>query len=332
MPAEWEKHKATWLSWPKNTTTFPNGALRRVESLYIEMIDALSEGEIVNVLVDDESIERRIASVLRSQSNARFLKIKSADVWVRDYGPIFVKMSDGKTAATKWKFNAWGNKYDDLIPDDRVGLSIAELGGAEEIVQPGIILEGGSIDVNGRGSLLTTKQCLLNSNRNPDLSFEKISNILKRFLGVTNLIWLESGISGDDTDGHVDDIARFVSDDTILCAFESKPVDENYRSLKQDYECLLESHDQDQRELKVVPLPMPKKKVEFQGERLPASYSNFYIGNAAVLVPFYDDPNDDVALGIIRKFFPSRKVIGIESTSLVLGFGSIHCVTQQEPA
>lgn len=330
MPAEWERHEATWLSWPKDTTTFPGDALRKVETLYVDMIEALSEGELVNVLVDDQVTEDRVASVVRASPNIRFHRITSVDVWVRDYGPIFAKDRD-RLIATKWRFNAWGNKYDDLLFDDLVGLKIAELTG-NEVFQPGIVLEGGSIDVNGKGTLLTTEQCLLNRNRNPGLSRDAISSYLNDYLGAKNVIWLESGIAGDDTDGHVDDLARFVSIDTVLCASEDDVRDENYGSLKRNHEILGEARNKDGRGLKIVRLPMPKRRVEYDGSRLPASYANFYIGNSAVLVPTYDDQNDDTAIKVISRYFPSRKIIELQSEALVQGFGSIHCVTQQQPA
>jgi agmatine deiminase len=331
MPAEWQPHEATWLSWPKDPTTFPPETLGNVESIYVKMIEALAEGERVNVIVNDESTEVKISSMIRSTRNVVFPKIKSVDVWVRDYGPIFVK--DGrneKIAATKWQFNAWGNKYEDLLPDNTAGLEMAKLSGFE-IFEPKIVLEGGSIDVNGEGTLITTNQCLLNKNRNPSLSQVEIAKYLREYLGARNLIWLEEGIKGDDTDGHVDDIARFVSPDTVLCMVEDDSSDPDYHALRQNYELLKKARDQSGKKLNLVPIPLPKRKVTFEGERLPASYANFYIGNSVVLVPIYGDSNDDTALDSLRRFFPTRRIVGIECSSLVFGFGSIHCVTQQQP-
>lgn len=331
MPAEWQTHEATWLSWPKDPTTFPPETIGNVESIYVIMIEALAEGEKVNVIVNDESTEQKIASMISSTRNVTFPKIKSVDVWVRDYGPIFVKdRRKSKIAATKWQFNAWGNKYEDLLPDNESGVEIAKFSGFD-IFEPKIVLEGGSIDVNGEGTLITTRQCLLNKNRNPSLSQYEIATNLREYLGATNLVWLEEGIKGDDTDGHVDDIARFVSSETVMCVVESDSSDTDYHALRKNFELLKEARDQAGNKLNVVPVPMPKKKVEFEGERLPASYTNFYIGNSAVLVPTYGDSNDSVALDLIGQFFPTRTVIGIECSSLVLGFGSIHCVTQQQP-
>ncbi len=331
MPAEWQTHEATWLSWPKDPTTFPPETISNVETIYAKMIEALAEDEKVNVIVNDERTEEKISSMIRSTRNVVFPKIKSVDVWVRDYGPIFVKSGgNGKIAATKWQFNAWGNKYEDLLSDNITGIEIAKLSGFE-IFEPTIVLEGGSIDVNGEGTLITTKQCLLNKNRNPSLDQDEIATYLRKYLGATNLIWLEEGIKGDDTDGHIDDIARFVSPDMVICMIEDDSYDLDYRALRKDYELLKGARDQSGKKLNIVAIPMPKKKVKFEGERLPASYANFYIGNSAVLVPTYDDSNDDVALESIGQFFPTRKIIGIECSSLILGFGSIHCVTQQQP-
>ncbi len=329
MPAEWERHEATWLSWPKDPTTFPSHIVDKVESIYVEMVEALASGERVNILVDNEDSEKKVYSIINSTKNVVFQEIKSVDVWVRDYGPIFVK--NNGVVATKWIFNAWGNKYDDLKLDNQTGQEIAA-STRLPIFKPGIVLEGGSIDANGVGTMLTTRQCLLNRNRNPRLSQNEISSYLMEYLGATNIIWLQSGIAGDDTDGHVDDIARFVNGNTIVYMREEDATDEDYTPLKQNYEILKMAKDQDGRKLDLIPIPMPKKKVRSNEGRLPASYANFYIGNSAVLVPTYGDKNDDKALEIIKSLFPDRKVLGIECSPLVFGFGSIHCVTQQQPA
>ena len=329
MPAEWETHEATWLSWPKNTTTFPPDILPDVERTYVKMVESLATGEKVIVLVDDANTESKVRTMLQSKYNVFFQMIKSVDVWMRDYGPIFVK-KDSKVALTKWIFNAWGNKYDDLLPDNEAGLKIAKSTGLQ-IFEPGIVLEGGSIDVNGKGTLLTTKQCLLNQNRNPKLNHEEIGWHLKEFLGATNIIWLDSGIEGDDTDGHVDDTARFVNEGTVIAMSEDDSSDVNHQALRNNYDSLGNARDQDGQRLNVVEVQMPGKFVSNES-RLPASYANFYIGNSVVLVPTFDDPMDGRALETISKFFRERKVLGINCTSLVWGFGSIHCVTQQQPS
>lgn len=327
MPAEWQRHDATWLAWPKDPGTFPTNIISSVEEAYVKIIQALAPGEKVNVLVDDEETEKKISSMLRIKGNVLFHRIKTCDVWIRDYGPIFIKNED--VAATKWIFNAWGDKYDDLKADNESGMKIAQSTGLK-VFEPRIVLEGGSIEVNGLGSCITTKQCLLNNNRNPKLDADKISEYLREYLGVTNLIWLDYGISGDDTDGHIDDVARFIDENTVVCMFEQDSKDENCEGLNRNYELLRRARDQSGKKLNLVPIQMPPALASKDG-RLPASYSNFYIGNAIVLVPTFNCPNDDEALGTLQQFFPDRKVVGIDSESLVYGLGAIHCITQQQP-
>ncbi len=334
MPAEWVCHDATWISWPKNPMSFPEDILPEVEKTYVAMVSALAEGEKVNILVDDATTEERVRSILPNVKNSDSIlihQIKTADVWFRDYGPIFVTHSGPNgagTAFTHWEFNAWGNKYDDLKADTEIP-SRLPIKGMPEFKAP-MVLEGGSIDVNGRGALITTEQCLLNKNRNPDLTREQIELNLREYLGATKVIWLKGGIEGDDTDGHIDDVARFVSPDTVACAVDEDKVDGNYGILQENYRTLMGASDQDGKRLKVVPLPMPGPVI-IHGQRLPASYANFYISNAAVLVPTFQDENDSKALDIIRGMFPGRKVVGINCRELVYGFGTIHCATQQQP-
>ncbi len=329
MPAEWESHEATWLSWPKNPLTFPAETINEVEQIYVEMVSALSSGEKVRLLVDDEVTEKKVRSLLPSQKNVEFYKIRSADVWVRDYGPIFVRKKS--IAATKWNFDAWGKKYDDLLGDNEVGMEIAKIA-SRKVFSPNIVLEGGSIDVNGAGMCLTTEECLLNSNRNPRFSKSEIESYLLDYLGVEHVIWLERGIVGDDTDGHVDDIARFVARNTVVCMVESDPADDNYKILKKNHELLLNYKDPSGERLNIIPIEMPKKVVVGEG-RLPASYANFYIGNSVVLLPvFGDKKRDQKAITTLSNLFSERKVVPIECTALVGGFGGIHCVTQQQPA
>ena len=330
MPAEWERHDSTWLAWPKDPLTFPPEVIGRVEESYRSMVIALSSGERVNVLVDDEAMELRVSAFLGSGVDVAYHRIRTADVWMRDYGPIFVRTRDGGLAATKWTFNAWGDKYDELLADNASGMEVARFAGVE-IVQPGIVLEGGSIDTNGRGTCLTTEQCLLNRNRNPQLTKEQIQDALRRFLGFTNFVWLKEGIVGDDTDGHVDDIARFVGDRKVICMVEDDPSDENHGALQQNLALLKSARDERGRDLELLPVSMPRKRVGGE-ERLPASYANFYIGNKVVLVPTFDDVNDAQALERIGGAFPGRTVVGINCEGLVYGFGGIHCVTQQQPS
>lgn len=335
MPAEWEKHEGTWLSWPKDPDSFPDQILPEVQKTYVQMISALHKNEKVNVLVDDDYYESKVRAILKSNDvsldNVIFHKIQTADVWFRDYGPIFVtiKSDKSKVAFTHWKFNAWGDKYQDLKNDTHVP-DMLPLGKIQGFEAP-MVLEGGSIDMNGLGTCLTTAQCLLNKNRNPNLSKKQIEQNIHNYLGATNFIWLKEGIEGDDTDGHVDDLARFVSKDTIVCALDENQKDKNYAALKENFEILKQSKDQDGKSLKVIPLPMPKPVI-YDGKRLPASYTNFYIANNAVLVPIFKDENDRKAISILEKLFPERKVIGINCRELVYGFGAIHCVTQQQPS
>jgi len=333
MPAEWEKHEAIWLSWPHDPLTFPD-RVDKVEEVYAQIIAAISASEKVDLFVLDEAMKAKASAMLAKKKvdmkKVDFWVHKYADVWFRDYGPIFVKSKEGKLAMTHWIFNAWGGKYETLMPDTRIpGLINERL--KLPYFKPGIILEGGSIDVNGKGTLLTTEQCLLNKNRNPKLSKKEIERYLKDYLGVSSIIWLKEGIAGDDTDGHVDDIARFVDPATVLCAFEEDPKDENYGILKENYELLLRSKDQDGRPLTIIKLPMPGFVGDEEG-RLPASYANFYIGTKVVLVPIFGHKNDEKALDIIQKAFPGRKVVGINCSDVVYGLGTLHCISQQQPS
>lgn len=337
MPAEWEPHEATWLTWPKNKITWPGKMLGEVEEIYLQMISALLPGEKVYLLVDNKDTIRTVLSRLALRKiptkNLIFIGVKTVDTWIRDYGPIFVKQNK-KTAFTKWIFNAWGGKYSDLARDNGVVDKIDLLRSYRRL-DPGIILEGGSIDVNGKGSLLTTEQCLLDPHRNKKLSRAQIEGYFKKYLGVRNVIWLKEGIEGDDTDGHVDDITRFVGPSTIVTATESDPADKNHELLNENLEILKHSKAENRKKFKIVELPMPgrvgKGRSDTDHTRLPASYANFYIGNKAVLAPIYSHKNDKAALKILRTVFPGRKVVPIECTALVYGLGSIHCVTQQQP-
>ena len=335
MPAEWEEHAAIWLSWPYDQDTFP--VIERVEDAYVAIIKAIHKSEIVNLLVKDEMMHNAVVDRLRREKvdlhRVRFHQIGYADVWFRDYGPTFVvnrekEKGKNKLAMVAWTFNAWGEKYPGLMADTRIPCLIND-DLKMECFLPGIVLEGGSIDVNGCGTVLTTEQCLLNGNRNPGMNKEEIETYLKEYLGASKVIWLKEGIAGDDTDGHVDDIARFVNPTTVLCAYEDDPEDENYAALRENYEQLCRETDQDGNPLNVIKLPMPGP---VGGEsRLPASYANFYIGNDVVMVPVFGDENDEVALQIIQEAFPERKVVGIDCREVVQGLGTIHCISQQQP-
>lgn len=336
MPAEWAEHEATWLSWPKNPLTFPAEVIEDVEAIFAKMISALSHGEQVKVLVEDDEMEERMRGMARAAGadlgNVMSMWIKSSDVWIRDYGPTFLTRSeDGAKAAVKWRFNAWGGKYDDLLYDDIAGEDVVRAAKVR-VFRPGIVMEGGSIDVNGAGSVLTTEQCLLNKNRNPHLDRKGIESYLEEYLGTPNVIWLKSGIEGDDTDGHVDDFARFVSRESVLCSHSQSRTTSNNEVLRVNLDILKRSVDQDGKRLKVAKLPMPKPLWLGEEQRyLPASYANFYIGNECVLLPVFKDRNDKKAIGLIQDAFPERRVVPIHAAELVYGYGGIHCVTQQEP-
>ena len=336
MPAEWHPHHSTWLTWPKDPETWPD-RLTQVEKIYLEMISALTPYEIVDLLVDDEETEQKIRQLCTFPGAARirFHRIPTVDSWIRDYGPNFLIGSNGSLAFNDWIFNAWGNKYEALKQDDAVPRLL------EPTVQlqrfsPGIVLEGGSIEVNGAGCVLTTEQCLLNPNRNPELSRREIEQTLKDYLGVTKVLWLGEGIVGDDTDGHIDDIARFVVPDVIVCALEDDPDDANYEILRDNLSRLKSMTDAAGRPFEIVTLPMPgvvggTSTATRVLDRLPASYANFYIANNVVLLPVFGHANDTRALETLQSVFPNRRVIPIDCEPLVWGMGTIHCVTQQQP-
>lgn len=334
MPAEWEPHGATWLAWPQSQENWPD-PLEKVQQIWVEMAKAISENERVCLTVGDERAEleatKRLTEAGAVIENVSLYRIPTVDVWIRDYGPTFVtrKGGDRHLAFNDWIYNAWGRKYESFIQDDEVANEIARLLPVP-VFAPEIVLEGGSIEVNGCGTCLTTEQCLLNPNRNPHLGRKEIETVLRDHLGVDHFIWLGDGIVGDDTDGHIDDIARFIDPTTVVCELEQDSTDENYRPLMENYERLQGARDQEGNRLSLVALPMPGPVV-FEENRLPASYANFYIANGVVLVPTYDHVNDNLALGILRELFPTRRVLGIPCRALVVGLGAIHCVTQQEP-
>ncbi len=358
MPAEWEPHEATWIAWPHNRTDWP-GKFETVPWIYAEIVRHLARVEQVNILVDDEAAEAKAREVLvRSQvlpekaaapgkaaGPVRFLQIPTNRVWTRDYGPIFVRRDSRNkdlpaVAATAWRFNAWA-KYNDWKLDAPVSTEIAKRlrlpAWQPEMRIDGemhhIVLEGGSIDVNGRGTLITTEECLLSDvqQRNPGVSREHLEELFADYLGIEKVIWLERGIAGDDTHGHVDDITRFVGSRTVVTAYEPDPDDANHEPLSDNFRWLKKSTDQSGKTLKVVKLPMPAP-VYFKEQRLPASYANFYIANKLVLVPVFGDPNDRVALNTLAEVFPERAVVGVYCRDFIWGLGALHCMTQQQPA
>ena len=336
MPAEWRPHAATWLTWPKDPETWPE-RVSFVEEIYLQMMEALTPHETVNLLVDDEVAEQAVRErcAFPTAQNIRFHRIETVDSWIRDYGPNFLIGPNNEAGFNDWIFNAWGNKYEILKRDDQVPRVLEPMLGMRRF-EPGIVMEGGSIEVNGAGCVLTTEQCLLNPNRNPQLSKEEIEEYLKSYLGVTKVLWLGEGIVGDDTDGHIDDIARFVAENVIVCAVEDDPQDANYELLKDNLERLEKMTDAKGRGFEIVTLPMPGvvggTSTDTRNlDRLPASYANFYIANNVVLAPVFGHPNDERAIETLQRVFPDRKVVPINCEPLVWGMGTIHCVTQQEP-
>jgi agmatine deiminase len=336
MPAEWYPHHSTWLTWPKNPETWPD-RVTQVEQIYLEMISALTPHEIVNLLVDDDETEqvvRRRCSEATA-SRIRFHHIQTVDSWIRDYGPNFLIGPNDEGAFNDWIFNAWGNKYATFKQDDTVPQRLEPFPNMKRF-SPGIVMEGGSIEVNGAGCVLTTEQCLLNPNRNPDLSREEIEQYLKDYLGVTKVLWLGEGIAGDDTDGHIDDIARFAGSDVIVCAVEDDSADANYELLQDNLKRCRSMTDVNGKPFEIVNLPMPgtvggSSITTRDLERLPASYANFYIANNVVLAPVFGHANDQRAVDTLQRLFPTRRIVPINCEPLVWGMGTIHCVTQQQP-
>ena len=346
MPAEWEPHSATWIAWPHNRDDWP-GKFGPIPWVYVEIVRLLSRSERVEILVDGRKAGRHAADRLDRAGvdldRVGFHRVKTDRVWTRDSGPTFV-VKDGDPeglALVDWEFNAWA-KYDNHRLDRRVPRAIGKILGLDRFrptFDPGdggeaarVVLEGGSIDVNGRGTLLTTEECLLSDvqARNPRLSRAQVERVLADYLATPHVVWLDRGIAGDDTHGHVDDLARFVDPSTVAIVVESDPSDENYAPLRENLGRLREATDQDGRPLRVVELPMPRPVV-FEGTRLPASYANFYIANGLVLVPTFNDPADREALAVLASAFPGREVVGIHAVDLVWGLGTLHCMTQQQP-
>ncbi len=328
MPAEWEPHAATWIAWPHNKEDWP-GRFAPIPWVYCEIVRKLSQSEAVHILIQSEKAISRVKRMLVKSgadlSTVQFFPIPTDRVWTRDYAPLFVKSNDGEVAITNWNFNAWA-KYDDWHHDNAVNEALIRQLGMRSW-SPNVVLEGGSIDVNGAGILMTTEECLLSpvQARNPHLTRAEIERVLSDYLGIDRVVWLKNGIAGDDTHGHIDDLARFVNANTIVIAQEGNREDANYLNLAENFE-LLQSEGFD-----LVSIPMPAEHT-FNRRRLPASYANFYIANETVLVPTFNDPNDRIAVGIIADLFPDREVVGIHAVELVWGLGTLHCMTQQQPA
>jgi len=359
MPGEWEPHEATWIAWPHNRSDWP-GKFATIPWVYAEIVRNLARVERVNILVKDEAEEAKARQVLVAaevlpasaetpgarSGGVKFWQIPTDRVWTRDTGPIFLRSSSRVSsnlpplAATAWRFNAWA-KYSDWKRDALVSFELGRRLGIP-IWQPEIeidgkrrrvVLEGGSIDVNGRGTMITTEECLLSEvqQRNPGVGRAELEQLFADYLGVRKVIWLRRGIAGDDTHGHVDDISRFVAPNVVVTAYEPDPSDANHEPLRDNFLQLKTCTDQSGRPLRIVKLPMPTP-VSFNGQRLPASYANFYIANRLVLVPVFDDANDRVALNVLAGVFPGRTVVPIYCGDFILGLGALHCMTQQQPA
>jgi agmatine deiminase len=347
LPAEWEEHEATWLSWPHKEASWP-GRIESIFPVYAQMVAALAQSEAVHININDANAEanarrhlERAGAQLGAGSRIHFHHFPTNDAWCRDHGAIILIRRDAAAVqgeanssetrlATDWDYNAWGDKYppydlDNLIPAKMAGfLGIPCRKG-------GMVLEGGSIDSNGAGLLLTTENCLLNPNRNPHLTRAEIENRLVDFLGVEKVLWLGAGIVGDDTDGHIDDITRFVGSGVVVTAVEEDSSDENCQPLQENLRRLKSMTDLDGRPLEIVTIPMPPPVV-FNDQRLPASYANFYIANDVVLLPTYNHPNDERARATLARLFPSREIVGLDCTDIIWGLGAFHCLTQQIPA
>lgn len=329
MPAEWEPHEATWLAWPHERTDWP-GKFAPIPWVYGDIVRRLAQVEKVRILVEDAEVERSALRVLlkcgADIQQVEFFRHGTNRSWTRDYCPIFVRTRRGEIVITNWLFNGWA-KYDNWKHDNQVPAFLAKRLKLREF-EPGIVLEGGSIDVNGAGLLLTTEECLLSEKvqvRNPGLGRAGLEQFFADYLGIKRTIWLKNGIAGDDTHGHIDDLARFVDNSTVAIAIEENRMEANYAPLQENLALL------EQTGLRVVTLPMPAP-VYFAGQRLPASYANFYIANKLVLVPVFNDPMDRVALNVLAALFPDREVIGIYCGDLVLGLGTLHCMTMQQPS
>lgn len=335
FPAEFALHEATWLSWPHKEASWP-GRINNIYPYYSQFVKELALSERVCINVNDETMKTfainwlQEAGVLMDQ--IRFCIHPTNDAWCRDHGPAFLINPDAehKKVIVDWNYNAWGNKYPPFDLDDIIPTCISTYYNIP-VYHPGIVMEGGSVEFNGKSTILTSSACLLNPNRNPHLSKGKIEEFLINYYGAEQILWVDEGIVGDDTDGHIDDTVRFVNEDTVLTVVEENRSDENYELLQANLKKLKKMRLLNGKQLNIIELPMPDEVV-FEDQRLPASYANFYIANKTVIVPTYRCNKDDIALQTIQNSFPDRKVIGIDSTEIIWGLGSFHCLSQQEPA
>lgn len=335
FPAEFAKHSAMWLSWPHKEASWP-GKIETIYPVYAQFIKYVAEGETVNINVVDEAMKQKalryVAEAGADLNNVNFFIHPTNDAWCRDHGPAFLinPKAEHKKVIVDWGYNAWGGKYPPFDLDDNIPTLVGKHYNIP-VFYPGIVMEGGSVEFNGKGTLLTTTACLLNENRNPQINQKQIEEYLINYYGVDHILWLGDGIVGDDTDGHIDDITRFVNEDTVVTVVEENKRDENYELLQENLKTLKTLRLETGKQMNIVELPMPAAVV-YEDMRLPASYANFYIGNKYVVVPTFRDKNDDRALDILQKCFPDRKIIGLDSVDIIWGLGSFHCLSQQEPA
>ncbi|TAF64919.1 MAG: agmatine deiminase family protein [Cytophagales bacterium] len=336
FPAEWARHTATWLSYPHNENSFPN-KINTIYPSYFEFVKQVAQSEIVNINVKDERMRLLVKKQLQEYAvpteNIKIHIFPNNDAWCRDHGPAFVinpEHPEHKKAVVKWDYNAWGDKYPPYDLDNQIPYHIAEYLQLP-LYEAGIVMEGGSVDFNGEGTLITSTACLLNPNRNPALSRQDIETYLCEYYGVAQILWVADGIVGDDTDGHIDDITRFINEDTVVTVIEKNKNDENYLPLQENLQLLSKMRLLNDKQLNIIELPMPSPVI-WEEQRLPASYANFYICNAGVIVPTFQCPEDQIAIDTLEKCFPEKKVIPIDSVEIIWGLGSFHCLSQQEPA
>jgi agmatine deiminase len=334
FPAEWHQHRATWLTFPHNDASWQDDRLAKMYPQYLAFIKAVSQGENVGIVANDERLKQYITTELErinvDLSKIEFVIKPTNDAWCRDHGPAFLINPETKQKMiVDWGHNAWGGKYPPYDDDNRTPQAIAKYLDLP-FVTPGIIMEGGSVEFNGAGSLLTSKSCLLNQNRNAHLNQEQIEEYLSDYYGIDQILWVEAGIAGDDTDGHIDDTTRFISEDTVIAAVENDPNDENYEILQTNLKMMKEMRLLNGKQLNIIEIPMPKAVI-IDGFRTPGSYVNFLMCNAGVIVPVFNNSNDQIAIDILEKAMPDKKIIPLEATEIIWGQGSFHCLSQQEP-
>lgn len=327
-PAEWDPHAATWLAWPHKPETWP-GKFEPIPAVWQQLVKTLARFEPVHICAGGEAVMAQARELVGDVPNVTLHDIPTNDVWARDHGPMFLQ-GGPEPALVDWLYNAWGGKYPPFDLDNAVPGHVAALTG-RRMFSPGIVMEGGALENNGAGTILTTEPCLLNPNRNPQLNRAQIEQYLRDYACAEKILWIGGSVEGDDTDSHIDELARFVGPTTVVAALESNPDDVNYEPLQENFRLLRTLSDAQGRPLEVIPIPMPRP-LYYDDQRLPACYMNFYIANGAVIVPTFDDPNDQVALDTLGRLFPGREIIGIQAIDLVWGLGAFHCITQQQPA